>query len=83
MWLCVFHFQTDIYPGSKDEGFGRQLHRSVSMITQPLAEHLHSSEDRQHPHGGISLRRRTNSGEEQGSSVGYLFKESHRKLVDS
>lgn len=36
------------------------------MITQPLADHLYSSEEK-HPYGGIPLRRRTNSGEEQGS----------------
>jgi hypothetical protein len=33
------------------DGFGRQLHRSVSMITQPLAQHLRSSQE---PDGSVT-----------------------------
>lgn len=44
---------------------GRQLHRSVSMISQPLAEHLHS--ELNNSANGSSQRRRINSAEEQGT----------------
>jgi len=45
---------------------GRHMHRSVSMITQPLAEHLRSNPEYNISSDGTSQRRRTNSAEEQG-----------------
>lgn len=74
----------DTYRGIKDsssDGFGRQLHRSVSMITQPLAQHLRSSQESDGPTSGVSHRRRTSSADEQGIDGGLALLRSPSKAL--
>lgn len=63
------------------EGLGRQLHRSVSMIAQPLAQHLRSSQDKDGSVNSVSQRRRTSSAEEQGVDGGLALLRSPSKAL--
>jgi E3 ubiquitin-protein ligase MYCBP2 len=63
------------------DGFGRQLHRSVSMITQPLAQHLRSSQEPDGSITGVSQRRRTSSADEQGIDGGLALLRSPSKAL--
>ena len=73
----------DPYRGMKDssDGLGRQLHRSVSMITQPLAQHLRSSQESDGSISGVSQRRRTSSADEQGIDGGLALLRSPSKAL--
>lgn len=73
----------DPFRGLKEvsDGFGRQLHRSVSMITQPLAQHLRTSQDMDGPISGVSQRRRTSSADEQGINGGLTLLRSPSKAL--
>lgn len=56
------------------------MHRSVSMITQPLAQHLRTQE----PDGSIGAapqRRRTSSADEQGVDGGLALLRSPSKAL--
>ncbi len=73
----------DPYRGIKDsaDGLGRQLHRSVSMITQPLAQHLRTPQEPDGPISGLSQRRRTSSADEQGIDGGLALLRSPSKAL--
>ena len=74
----------DPYRGVKESPdiFGRQLHRSVSMITQPLAQHLNGHQEQSDaPLSGIPQRRRTSSAEEQGIDGGLALLRSPSKAL--
>ncbi|KAK4016037.1 hypothetical protein OUZ56_031000 [Daphnia magna] len=75
--------EMDPFRGLKEvsDGFGRQLHRSVSMITQPLAQHLRTSQDMDGPISGVSQRRRTSSADEQGINGGLTLLRSPSKAL--
>jgi E3 ubiquitin-protein ligase MYCBP2 len=60
---------------------GRKLHRSVSMITQPLAQHLRSSQEPDGSITGVSQRRRTSSADEQGIDGGLALLRSPSKAL--
>ncbi|XP_046440285.1 E3 ubiquitin-protein ligase MYCBP2-like isoform X2 [Daphnia pulex] len=76
-------FEMDPCRGIKEscDGFGRQLHRSVSMITQPLAQHLRSSQEPDGSITGVSQRRRTSSADEQGIDGGLALLRSPSKAL--
>lgn len=64
------------------DSLGRQLHRSVSMITQPLAQHLRTHQEQgDSPLSGIPQRRRTSSAEEQGVDGGLALLRSPSKAL--
>lgn len=64
------------------DGLGRQLHRSVSMITQPIAQHLRSQEPGSFI-SGVQQRRRTSSAEEQGVDGGLALLRSPSKALQN
>ncbi|EFX83072.1 hypothetical protein DAPPUDRAFT_240613 [Daphnia pulex] len=76
MILCLTVFYL-----KRCDGFGRQLHRSVSMITQPLAQHLRSSQEPDGSVTGVSQRRRTSSADEQGIDGGLALLRSPSKAL--